>query len=133
VLTLLHKPVAWSSQTQTMTTITTFRIDLMLDAMGRYRLIRCNATPTMISTMTIFSNGILNFLRIGKGNSRSILRKSQPRSNSASLVAAGVGNPGWDETLTGQAAFAVAYTKKGTIPVSCGARNRIEENPVLND
>jgi hypothetical protein len=53
---------------QTITTTTTFRIDLMLDAMGIYRLIRCNSTPAIINTITIFSKGIFPLLESERCN-----------------------------------------------------------------
>src|ERR1022692_4642741 len=59
LVTLVHNPTAWSSHTQTATTTTIFKMVLMLEAMGIYRLIRYKATPTTINTMTRFSNGIL--------------------------------------------------------------------------
>src|SRR6185369_1047308 len=46
LVTLLQSPTACSSQTQTPTTTTTFRIDLIDEAIGMNRLIRYNATPT---------------------------------------------------------------------------------------
>src|ERR1017187_7947125 len=59
LVTLVHNPTAWSSHTQTATTTTMFKIVLMLEAMGIYRLIRYKTTPTTTNTMTRFSNGIL--------------------------------------------------------------------------
>jgi hypothetical protein len=58
LVTLAHNPTACSSQTQTATTTTMFKIVLMLEAMGIYLLIRYNATPTTINTTTRFSKGI---------------------------------------------------------------------------
>jgi hypothetical protein len=46
---------------QTATTTTTFRIVLMLEAMGTNLLINHNATPTTISAKTMFIKGM--FLR----------------------------------------------------------------------
>jgi hypothetical protein len=45
---------------QTATTTTTFRIVLMLDAMGMYLLIRYRATPTTINAITRFIKGIFS-------------------------------------------------------------------------
>jgi hypothetical protein len=61
LVTFVHNPTAWSSHTQTATTTTMFKMVLMLEAMGIYRLIRYKATPTTINTMTRFSNGILQY------------------------------------------------------------------------
>src|SRR5450755_2633448 len=58
LVTLVHNPTAWSSHTQTATTTTMFRMVLMLEAMGIYRLIRYKTTPTTTNTTTRFSNGI---------------------------------------------------------------------------
>ncbi len=57
-VTLAHIPVACSSQMQTTTTTTIFKIVLMLEAMGMYRLIKCNPTPTTINTNTMYRIGI---------------------------------------------------------------------------
>src|SRR5580704_15483679 len=57
--TLPHIPVACNNQTHTPTTTTTFRIDLMAEAIGIYRLIRYKPTPTIIRTMTRFTKGML--------------------------------------------------------------------------
>ena len=46
------------SQIATATTTTTFRMVLMLPAMGMYVLISHNAKPTTISATTMFTNGI---------------------------------------------------------------------------
>src|ERR1700722_16059576 len=66
LVTLPHIPVACNTQTPTATTTTTFRIDLIAEAMGIYRLIRYNATPTMISTTTRFIKGIYTPRRGGR-------------------------------------------------------------------
>src|ERR1022692_3873291 len=63
LVTFPHNPVACNSQTQTTTTTKTFRIVLILEAMGMYRLIRYNATPTIINTTTRFSKGIFLLLQ----------------------------------------------------------------------
>src|ERR1039457_883968 len=67
LVTFPHNPVACNSQTQTTTTTKTFRIVLILEAMGMYRLIRYNATPTIINTTTRFSKGIFLLLQIQDG------------------------------------------------------------------
>src|SRR5208283_593810 len=59
LVTLLHNPTACNSQTQTAMTTTTFRIVLILEAIGIKRLISHNATPTIISTTTKFIKGML--------------------------------------------------------------------------
>ena len=62
LVTFAHSPATCNSQMQTHTTMTAFRIDLMLEAMGINRLIKYSPTPTMINVTTIFSRGILFFL-----------------------------------------------------------------------
>jgi hypothetical protein len=57
-----HNPAACKTQTETATTTTTFKIVLMLDAMGMKRLIKYNPMPTTIKAITIFIKGILAFL-----------------------------------------------------------------------
>jgi hypothetical protein len=58
LLTPAHNPTACNTHIATTTTTTTFRIDLMLEAMGMKRLIRPNATPTTTSTMTRLIKGM---------------------------------------------------------------------------
>jgi hypothetical protein len=75
LLTLPHNPTTCSSQTQTQITTTTFRIDLMLEAMGIYLLIRYKATPTTTSTTTRFSRGILYSFAGFKSNPKAQARE----------------------------------------------------------
>jgi len=53
-----QRPVACKTQIPTATTTTTFRIVLMLEAMGMKRLISHNPIPTTISAMTRFIKGM---------------------------------------------------------------------------
>jgi hypothetical protein len=55
-------PNMLSSHTTTQTTTTKFRIDLIDPAIGINRLINHRATPTTISTTTMFSKGMASFL-----------------------------------------------------------------------
>jgi hypothetical protein len=57
-----HSPVDCKTHTQTATTTTTFRMVLILEAMGMKRLISHNPIPTIISAITIFINGTLFLL-----------------------------------------------------------------------
>jgi hypothetical protein len=58
-----------------------FKMVLMLEAMGIYRLIRYKATPTTINTMTRFSNGILQCSWDQEGAFRCpIARRRVPRA-----------------------------------------------------
>jgi hypothetical protein len=59
LVTCVHKPATCNSQTHTTTTTTTFRIVLMLEAMGINLLINHSATPTTINTTTMFIKGII--------------------------------------------------------------------------
>jgi hypothetical protein len=56
-----------------------FKMVLMLEAMGIYRLIRYKATPTTINTMTRFNNGILQVL-LGSGRSIPMPNREAARS-----------------------------------------------------
>src|ERR1035441_9180935 len=69
LVTVPQSPTSCSSQTQTAHTTTMFKMVLMLEAMGIYRLTRYNATPTTINMTTRFSKGIfLVLLESGKSN-----------------------------------------------------------------
>jgi len=63
-----HSPTACNTQIPTATTTTTFRMDLILEAIGMYRFIRYNATPTITSAMTRFIKGIFCFSCQARGN-----------------------------------------------------------------
>jgi hypothetical protein len=67
----VHNPVACNTQMQTKTTTTTFRIVLMLEAMGIYLLIMYNAIPTMTNTMTRFTKGM--FLYSSRPNQKHLV------------------------------------------------------------
>src|SRR5579863_1007958 len=87
-------PVACNSHTQTQTITTTFRIDLMLEAIGMYRLIRCNATPTRISTTTRLIKGILQCSSHGTEQSPARCRSSaRIASNRQNLLQPGHAYP----------------------------------------
>ena len=81
LVTFPHNPVACNSHTQTTTTTRTFRIVLILEAMGMYRLIRYNATPTIINTTTRFTKGIFVLLQSRK--EQSVAHNAQAASKLA--------------------------------------------------
>jgi hypothetical protein len=64
-----HNPAIRKTQIPTATTTTTFRIVLMLAAMGMKRLISHNATPTTIKATTRSTKGIFVFLAEGEEQS----------------------------------------------------------------
>jgi hypothetical protein len=55
--TRLHRPTTWSTRTKVASTNTTFRIVLMLAAIGTYVLISRRTTPTTICVSTRFKIG----------------------------------------------------------------------------
>src|SRR5260370_29995971 len=73
-----HSPVTCKPQPPTATTTTTFKIVLMLDAIGIKRLISHKATPTMMRAMTRFIKGIILLLEDYMGTSRSTPSRASP-------------------------------------------------------
>src|SRR5579864_7217820 len=63
-----HNPTARNTQIPTATTTTTFRMVLMLAAMGMKRLISHSATPTTIKASTRFTKGIWSYSDTWQGN-----------------------------------------------------------------
>src|ERR1043166_3278053 len=84
-------PVACNSHTQTTTMTTTFRIVLMLEAMGTYRLMRWSPRPTRINITTRFSKGILLFLPAEGMQSVAQCRRGAESRQKAVWRAGGIG------------------------------------------